>query len=260
MKFLIPFCLIVFVFSACNSSSSSKSSETDAQGQAAPSETLSRALPAEIGITTRFPDWTPQFPPPANNKDVFELSQDYPTTFNNKEVYAWEKIDFKKQPNDYAMAVIRYCLEGNVEANFKVKNNKVRKWYHAPWLHYGSGGREWMRGMTRERGTPKFEAHAKQDVKLENWAVGVYNEPGGYTLGRIWHTADGKPDPSKALFPRGSVAFKLLFTDAPVEKVPFLAGSFEWQGNIYVDASKKVKRENRNAYYNYIKIIYTNSK
>ena len=251
MKFsLILTALILLGVSSCTSPSSKKQ-EAAAEGQAAPSdaETNQRGLmatPNAAGKMSTFPSYNPAFPPPAKAKDVFELSQDYPTSFNDKETFAWEKIDFKTKPNDYAMAVLRYCLEGNVETNFQWQQNKVRKWFHAPWLHEGTGGREWMHGMTRERGTKKFEIHAKQDVELENWAVGVYNEPGGYALGRIWRTPDGKPDPSKAVFPRGSVAFKLLFTDAAVEKVPYLAGSFEWQGNIYpCEPLECKKRETR---------------
>ena len=240
------------MLSSCTSPSSKKQEAVSNEGQAAPADEMQRGIMSQSSSvasqTTVFPSFNPDYPPPANAKDVFVLSQDYPVTFNDKEVFAWEKIDFKTKPNDYAMAVLHYCLEGNLETNFKWHQNKVRKWFHAPWLHGGTGGREWMHGMTRERGTPEFEAHAKQNVKLENWAVGGYNEPGGYTLGRVWRTPDGKPDPTKAVFPRGSVAFKLLFTDAAVEKLPFLKGSFEWQGNIYAyapPAYKDTSRETR---------------
>ena len=249
MKISLFLIACALILSSCKQSPNAKKQETPVEGQAAPSDSEERGLMAGSSVhvkTTAFPSYNPLFPPLSKTKEAFELSQDYPSTYNDKEVFAWEKIDFKKQPNDYAMAVLRYCLEGNVETNFKWQQNKTRKWFHAPWLHEGIGGREWMHGMTRERGTNKFEIHAKQDVELENWAVGVYNELGGYTLGRIWRTPDGKPDPSKAVFPRGSVAFKLLFTDAAVSKVPFLAGSFEWQGHIYpCEPYKCNKREIR---------------
>jgi hypothetical protein len=228
-----------------------KADEAPVQGIMAPSdEVSSRGLTGESAdntiTTAAFPSWNPDFPPPANAKNTFALSQDYPTTFNDKEVYPWEKIDFKTKPNDYAMAVLKYGLEGNIDVEFKGQNNKVRKWYHAPWLHEGTGGREWTHGMTRERMTPKFELHAKQDIELENWAVGMYNPAGGYAIGKVWRTKNGKPDPTKSDFPRGSVAFKLLFTDAKVEKVPFLANTFEWQGNIYPCMPQKCSnRENR---------------
>ncbi|HSK72553.1 MAG TPA: hypothetical protein VK892_12700, partial [Pyrinomonadaceae bacterium] len=52
------------------------------------------------------------------------------------------------------------------------------------------------------------------------------------TLGKIWADPT-KPDPSQSTFPEGTVAFKLLFTDGAVEKVPFLSGTKEWTANIY---------------------------
>ncbi len=39
------------------------------------------------------------------------------------------------------------------------------------------------------------------------------------------------PDASKAIFPEGSVACKLLFTQATVAQVPYLNGTVEWQAN-----------------------------
>lgn len=190
---------------------------------------------------TRFPSYNANFSPPVETK-AFELSQDYPKS-HTTETYPWETLDFKKAPNEYMEAVLKYCLEGNVEVDFRGQENKTRKWYHAPWLHddgrysntgkYIGNGREYYHGLTRERGTPKFEIHNQQDVELENWAVGMYNEPGGYILGKVWSSPLEKPYPNEANFPEGTVSFKLLFTDGTIDKVPFLEGSLEWDAHIY---------------------------
>lgn len=161
----------------------------------------------------QFPSYDPNFPPPLNAKKIFQLSQDYPKTFN-VETYPWQSIDFKTNPNDYIKSVLTYCLEGNIEVDFRGQFNKVRKWYHAPWMHddgrLNGGGREYINGLTRERGTPEFEIHDKQDVRLENWAVGMYNSPGGFTIGNVWSSPNAKPDPTKANFPEGTSFIQII--------------------------------------------------
>ena len=129
--------------------------------------------------------------------------------------------------------MLTYALEGNTAIDFEVQNNPVRTWYHAPWLDTGCFGREFVHGLTRERSSRSGELHPNQTSFIDNWAVGFYNAAGGYTIGQVWNTPNGVPDPTKAIFPVGTVGFKLLFTTALTTEVPFLAGSFEWQANIY---------------------------
>ena len=161
---------------------------------------------------------------------VFELSQDYPATTPPAETLPWKTIDFKTKPAEYLAAVLQYCYEGNIEADWAGQNNTVRKWYHAPWLHKDNKGREFIHGMTRERTTPARRLHPSQTSSFGAYAVGLYNPMAGYTIGRVWQDHNN-PDPSKAIFPEGSVACKLLFTQATVDQVPYLAGAFEWQAN-----------------------------
>lgn len=193
---------------------------------------------------TLFPSYNANYPPPAGAKEVFQLSQNYPKKITPEE-YPWLKIEFVNEPEKYMAAVLKYCLEGNIEVDFKGQLNKIRKWYHAPWLHddgkytdsadtlYIGNGREYIHGLTRERATPKDEMHPQQNTTLENWAVGMYNEPGGYTIGQVWSSPNSKPDPTKANFPEGTVSFKLLFSDGTIDKVPFLKNSLEWEADIY---------------------------
>lgn len=197
------------------------------------------ALSSTAGAGT-FPDSHDQVP--ANwHGPVFRLSQQYPASDPSKATpaptYPWQQIDFRTQPEAYITAVYNYVLEGNREVDWNVQDNAVRRWYHAPWMHYSDKGREFVRGMTRERTTPapaqpgKGELGPQQTTCFQNWAVGFVNEPGGYVFGQVWADPNA-PDPLKALFPEGTVAAKLLFTSANVDQAPYLAGTLEWDANI----------------------------
>lgn len=171
-------------------------------------------------------------PPPAGwSGPVFRLKQDYPQTLPPAGARPWTSISFRTRPNEYLKAVLDYALEGNKEVDFVVQNNTIRGWYHAPWMHTGPAGREFIRGLTRERSSRPGELHPNQTGTFENWAVSVYNPRGGYTIGRVWKDPDA-PNPSVAKFPVGTVSVKLIFTEAPVSQVPYLAGSVEWQADI----------------------------
>lgn len=187
-----------------------------------------------------FPDSHDSVPPNWRG-NIFRLSQQFPASDPSKAVpaptYPWQQIDFLTQPAAYIKAVYDYVQEGNREVDWNVQNNAVRRWYHAPWMHYGDKGREFVRGMTRERTTPappqpgKGELGPQQTTCFQNWAVGFLNSPGGYVMGQVWANPDA-PDPLKALFPEGTVAAKLLFTSANVDQAPYLNGTLEWDANI----------------------------
>ena len=167
-------------------------------------------------------------PPPGWTGPVFQLSQDYPTTAPAPEVFPWKAFNFRTQPIQYIKSVLTYALEGNIQVDFQGQNNTVRKWYHAPWMH---PGREFIHGMTHERTSRPFELASTQTKPFQNWAVGVYNAPGGLVLGQIWADPNA-PNPAVARFPEGTVAFKLLFTQASVAQVPYLKNDFEWLSDI----------------------------
>lgn len=174
-----------------------------------------------------FPD-ARDAPPAGWTGPVFRMSQDYPTTSPTPETFPWKSISFKTRPNEYLRAVLDYALEGNVGVDFVLQDNPVRKWYHVPWMH---PAREFIHGMTRERSSRPRELAPTQTSFWQNWAVGMYNAPGGFVIGRVW-ADDNTPDPSLAVFPEGTVSFKLLFTQAPVSQVPYLKNSFEWLADI----------------------------
>src|SRR5262245_9713911 len=104
-----------------------------------------------------FPDSHDPVPPDWRGA-VFRLSQQFPQTDPSKATpaptYPWQQIDFRTKPAEYIKAVYDYVLEGNREVDWAVQDNAVRRWYHAPWMHYGDKGREFVRGLTRERSTP----------------------------------------------------------------------------------------------------------
>jgi len=178
-----------------------------------------------------FPDARDQ--PPKNWKGpIFKLSQNYPKVLPTPEDYPWKKYNFKTQWREYMYAVLNYCYQGNTEVDWVVQKNKVRHWYHAPWLHWGRNGREFVHGMTYERPAQPGDLMPSQKSVFQNWAVGMYNAPGGYTFGQVWKDHNS-PNPQMAKFPEGTVSIKLLFTQATVAEVPFLKGSQEWDANIY---------------------------
>lgn len=161
----------------------------------------------------------------------FELSKQYPTSVAD-EPQPWKKIDFKKQPLEYINAVKKYVLEGNLESDWVFKNNKVRKWYHAPAMIWGQNGREFINGLTRERSSRPGELHPNQTSSCQNWAVGFYNPKGGQTIGKIFANPNA-PNAALATFPEGTVTAKLLFSNASIAEVPYMKNAFEWQANIH---------------------------
>ena len=73
---------------------------------------------------------------------VFKLSQDFPNQLPPMENYPWLKIRFKDggpvNPRAYLQALLDYGLEGNVEVDFYVEDNKKRKWYGMPWMDWNT--------------------------------------------------------------------------------------------------------------------------
>lgn len=185
-------------------------------------------------LTGRFPD-AGESATPGWKGPVFHLSQDYPRLKPPIGREPWKKYDFSnaQQWQDYLRAVLRYCLEGNVEVDWDASRNKVRRWYHAPWMHWGPNGREFIHGLTHERVSFPGELAPTQTSLFQNWAVGMYNAPGGWVIGRVWRNHDAPDLSALRSFPDGTVSIKLLFTQATVKEAPYLAGSKEWDAYIY---------------------------
>jgi hypothetical protein len=170
---------------------------------------------------------------------VFFLSQNYPKSIP-QDKQPWKDYDPYKDPGGYLRAALAYFYIGNIqldnEYSFDPSRNRFRAWYHAPWQDRGVNGREFVHGLTRERVSAPYELSDKQRSSWNNYAVGFYNGPGGFTLGQVWAN-HGKPNPDLASFPEGTVSAKLLFTTASKDEVPYLADAPQWQAYVYCDAN-----------------------
>lgn len=170
---------------------------------------------------------------------VFSPSYAFPTAMPPAEPRPWEAIDFRASAADYMATILSYLLEGQDRTTWDVAVNPVRKWYHGPWMGPGGNGREFINGLTRERNSRPGELGGLHTACRQNWAVGFYNDVGGFTLGRVWSrvvAGTGKPDLTGLPFPVGTVVAKLLYTEASAAEVPLLVGAPEVQGHINVRA------------------------
>ena len=162
----------------------------------------------------------------------------------------------------YIGAILDYIMQGQDpnlghDAGFSAQVDGSTRWYHVPWMAYDeTAGREFVHGTTNERtahlgdligdgvgfGTHDFAnmssaCTAQFAHGFETWAVGVYNEWGGWSIGQAF-PRNGRPSigeylgrrmPNGLPFPEGTVVAKFLTTNATPECVPFLRGAPEWQ-------------------------------
>lgn len=202
---------------------------------------------------TPFPDFGYLPPPEQYRGPVFKLSQDYPRTRPAAATRPrFLEIDFKQDWRGYVNAVRNYCFEGNTEVDWRVENNKVRRWFHMPWQHWGLNGREGVHGLTKEAPVSSKQLAVTQTRTGQTYAVGFYNDFGGYTIGQVWRD-HMNPNPSVTSvrgggFPVGTVVCKVLavtLDDPPggfpneqaaladlKQQVPFLANPIRWDGYI----------------------------
>lgn len=69
-----------------------------------------------------------------SDQPVFRLKTDFPRDMPTDLPTFLTKIDFRKDPLAYILAVRDYAFEGNIPSWDPFKN-RVRQWYHIPWLH-----------------------------------------------------------------------------------------------------------------------------
>ncbi|CVK85547.1 hypothetical protein FPRO06_07355 [Fusarium proliferatum] len=144
----------------------------------------------------------------------------------------WFKFDYEKEPEKFAEAIREYCFDGNVEKGFRLNENTVRDWYHAPWMHYRDPDpksscteREPINGFTFERATPPGEFAKTQNVALQNWAVGFYNATGATVFGDMWKDPDNPDFSQNKEFPVGTCVFKILLNNSTPEQMPIQDGA-----------------------------------
>ncbi|MDC0711621.1 hypothetical protein POL68_24340 [Stigmatella sp. ncwal1] len=168
---------------------------------------------------------------------------------------------------EYMQQLLAYIREGqdlqlDNTAGWQLKVKDTTRWFHMPWMAYDSKqGREFIHGLTNERTASLSDFHGQLQLQkgvnalstgkglretaegYETWAFGVYNEWGGYAIGRTWQP-DGKPltterlggpQPAGLPFPDGTLVAKLLFTTATPQDVSYLQGSPVWQAYRHVE-------------------------
>jgi hypothetical protein len=198
--------------------------------------------------------------PPASYKGkVFKLSQDYPTQLPPMQDYPWLKIPFKNggpvDPEAYLKALLDYGLEGNVDVDFRVQDNKVRKWYGLPWMDWntevssdwpGTDGREFIHGLTHEFDSDGNTFGEAQKEFVDTWAQAYVNDRYAFSAGQVYcHPDDPKPgainpDPTGLnRMPDGAYVIKLLFSTVNVSELPTVKGAFEWDADIYANKSPR---------------------
>ncbi|HQU83841.1 MAG TPA: hypothetical protein PKY59_11975 [Pyrinomonadaceae bacterium] len=219
-----------------------------------------------------FPGFHEKYAPPdwwknENQKNptrfpIFKLRQDYPTHEIREPLQIWQKPEFdavfdlkkpyedrKKIAERYIVEVLKYAYRGNVENDWIAEKNKIRRWFHAPWLHINyrekdgkieernSGSREFVRGLTAERCSCRAELDspeigetclpAPEDFKdseeklcsdaspVQNWGVAFFNEKAALTIGKVWEEMTvHERDSSK--YPNLEEIGKMDFTDGSV--------------------------------------------
>jgi hypothetical protein len=192
--------------------------------------------------------------PPADYKGrVFKLSQDYPDQLSPKEDYPWLKIEFKDgapvDPRAYLQALLDYGLEGNVEVDFYVEDNKIRGWYSMPWMDWnsevaadwpGTDGREFVHGFTHEFDTFPKTLSTFQDSFADTWSGAYFNDRAAFGIGQVYCDPDNpqpgalNPDPSaRNNMADGSYVIKLLFSTITDEQLPTMKGALEWDAHIF---------------------------
>src|SRR5215469_14418492 len=143
----------------------------------------------------------------------FGLSQDYPIAPPPQGLRPWIKFNPRDptQVDDYMFAIRDYIYEGMLAADWQGDKNKVRKWYHVPWMTAGNHPREFNHGMTQERFLTGPELGIKMGTTVQNWAVGYYNDVGGVAIGKVWRNL-GSLTSAGSQFGEGAVVAKVLFT------------------------------------------------
>ena len=163
--------------------------------------------------------------------DTFTLVSKYPQQIPDFVKMPWDKIDFKKKQSSFMESVLGYCLEGNVEVDFKSHLNEVRPWYHAPWMDNGYAGREPMHGLVMDRTAYAEDFLSNEKTKSRTYAITYYNDIAAYTLGQVW-CDPANPDPSKAVFSEGATFFTMVFIASDSTIYPFLSYPYKWEALI----------------------------
>lgn len=202
-------------------------------------------------------------PPSGYRGRVFKLSQDFPNQLPPMEKYPWLKIPFKNggpaDPQAYLQALLDYGLEGNVEVDFYVEDNKKRKWYGMPWMDWntevasdwpGTDGREFVHGFTHEFDSSGNTLSTLQKDFVDTWSGGYLNDRAAFSIGQVYCNPDDpkpgavNPDPNGLNnMANGSYVIKLLFSTVTEAQLPIVKNAIEWQAHVFVNENPRWRNE-----------------
>ncbi|NOT42029.1 MAG: hypothetical protein HOP13_16235 [Alphaproteobacteria bacterium] len=168
---------------------------------------------------------------------VFEPRFDFPKTAR-REAHPWTAISFRKDPKQYLRLLLAYALDGQDRSDWRLAKNNVRRWYHVPWLGLDATGREFIHGLTRARDFAPGELGPAQAACRQNWGLAFYNDLGGAVLRKIWGQGQREPNLNALPFPEGTVAVKLVFTEASQADDAKLKGAPELLANIHAATAR----------------------
>ncbi|GEO98355.1 hypothetical protein [Methylobacterium haplocladii] len=194
-------------------------------------------------------------PAPEYRGRVFKLSQNYPDQLPPAEQLPWQAIDFKDgapvDPRAYLQALLDYGLEGNVDVDFYVEDNKVRKWYGMPWMDWntevasdwpGTDGREFVHGFTHEFDSSGNTLSTLQRDFVDTWSGAYFNDRAAFGIGQVYCNPDDpkpgalNPDPTALnTFPDGAFIIKLLFSTVTEDQLPTVKNALEWKADVFVN-------------------------
>jgi hypothetical protein len=202
-------------------------------------------------------------PPAGYTGRVYKLNQAYPNQLPPMENYPWLKIGFKDgapvDPRAYLQALLDYGLEGNVEVDFYVEDNKKRKWYGMPWMDWntevasdwpGTDGREFVHGLTHEFDSSGQTLSTLQKSFVDTWSNGYFNDRAAFGIGQVYcHPDDPRPgalnpDPTGLNnMANGSYVIKLLFSTVNEQQLPIVKNAIEWNAHVYVNEDPRWRNQ-----------------
>jgi hypothetical protein len=233
----------------------------------ATSDAVRNQLARQDCVRGKFKDYYRQGeggdPPAGYAGRVYKLPQNFPNQLPPMENYPWLKIAFKDggpvNPRAYLQALLDYGLDGNVEVDFYVEDNKKRKWYGMPWMDWntevtadwpGTDGREFIHGLTHEFDSFGNTLSTLQKDFVDTWSNGYYNDRAAFGIGQVYCNPDDpkpgalNPDPTGLnSMANGSYIIKLLFSTVSEQQLPIVKNALEWKANVFVNEDPKWRNQ-----------------
>ena len=154
-------------------------------------------------------------------------------------------------PRAYLQALLDYGLEGNVDVDFYVEDNKVRRRDGMPWMDWntevasdwpGTDGREFVHGLTHEFDLSGKTLSTLQHDFVDTWSGAYLNARAAFGVGQVYCDPDSPTpgalngDPSALNnFPNGSFIIKLLFSTVNETQLPIVKDALEWRADVFVN-------------------------